>query len=98
MESLLQFTLNALMLGSMYSLMAVGFTLFFGVLDVVNFAHSEVFMVGIFSALASISKYYFWKSYYKTIEIFSFNFNSCCYSSWRRSSSLYGNALFSTWN
>ena len=55
MESVLQFTLNALMLGSMYSLMAVGFTLFFGVLDVVQFAHSEIFMVGIFSALASIN-------------------------------------------
>lgn len=35
----------------MYSLIAVGFTLFFGVIDVVNFAHGEVFMLGAFSAL-----------------------------------------------
>jgi branched-chain amino acid transport system permease protein len=35
----------------MYSLIAVGFTLFFGVIDVVNFAHGEVFMLGAFTAL-----------------------------------------------
>jgi branched-chain amino acid transport system permease protein len=35
-----------------YSLVAVGFTLFFGVLDIINFAHGDVFMVGAFAALA----------------------------------------------
>ena len=46
--------LNALGLGIMYALIAVGFTLFFGVIEVVNFAHGEVFMLGAFVALLSV--------------------------------------------
>lgn len=42
---------NALMLGTMYSLIAVGFSLFFGTLDVIHFSHGDVFMVGAFVAL-----------------------------------------------
>lgn len=38
-------------LGVMYALIAVGFTLFFGVIEVVNFAHGEVFMLGAFAAM-----------------------------------------------
>ena len=38
----------------MYALIAVGFTLFFGVIEVVNFAHGEVFMLGAFVALLSV--------------------------------------------
>ncbi len=51
-EVLLQQTINGLMLGMMYSLVAVGFTLYFGVLDVINFAHGDFFMLGSFFALA----------------------------------------------
>ncbi|MGD9868853.1 MAG: hypothetical protein AB7U38_12710, partial [Hyphomicrobiales bacterium] len=36
----------------MYTLVAVGFTVFFGVLRLINFAHGEVFMFGGFAALA----------------------------------------------
>jgi len=43
---------NGLMLGIMYALIAVGFTLFFGVLDVIHFAHGDIFMLGAFIALA----------------------------------------------
>jgi branched-chain amino acid transport system permease protein len=50
-EVFFQQFLNALSLGVMYALIAVGFTLFFGVIDVVNFAHGEVFMLGAFVAL-----------------------------------------------
>lgn len=42
---------NALGLGVMYALIAVGFTLFFGVIEVINFAHGEVFMLGAFAAM-----------------------------------------------
>ncbi|WP_094607345.1 High-affinity branched-chain amino acid transport system permease protein LivH [Sporomusa silvacetica DSM 10669] len=52
-ELIIQQLLNALSLGVMYSLMAVGFTLFFGVIEVINFAHGEVFMLGAFGALAA---------------------------------------------
>jgi branched-chain amino acid transport system permease protein len=40
------------MLGMMYALVAVGFTLFFGVLDVIQFSHGDVLTVGAFAALA----------------------------------------------
>ncbi len=37
-----QYVMNGLMLGMMYALVAVGFTLFFGVLDVIKFSHGDV--------------------------------------------------------
>lgn len=42
---------NGLTIGGMYTLVAVGFTLFFGVLRLINFAHGEVFMLGGFAGL-----------------------------------------------
>src|SRR6185437_6243461 len=48
-----QYIMNGLMLGMMYALVAVGFTLFFGVLDVIQFAHGDVLTVGSFTALAA---------------------------------------------
>src|SRR5262249_58174153 len=49
----LQYLINGLMLGVMYALVAVGFTLFFGVLDVIKFSHGDVLTVGVFTALAT---------------------------------------------
>jgi branched-chain amino acid transport system permease protein len=49
---LAQYVMNGLMLGMMYALVAVGFTLFFGVLDVIKFSHGDVLTVGAFTALA----------------------------------------------
>lgn len=48
-----QFLLNGLVLGVVYAMVAVGFTLFFGVLDVIKFSHGDVLMAGAFVALAS---------------------------------------------
>jgi branched-chain amino acid transport system permease protein len=48
-----QHIMNGLMLGMMYALVAVGFTLFFGVLDVIKFSHGDVLTVGAFTALAT---------------------------------------------
>ncbi len=42
---------NAVTIGSMYTLVGIGFTLFFGVLGLINFAHGEIFMFGAFTAL-----------------------------------------------
>src|SRR6476620_5874295 len=50
---LAQYVMNGLMLGMMYALVAVGFTLFFGVLDVIKFSHGDVLTVGAFTALAT---------------------------------------------
>ena len=51
LELLLQQALNGVMLGVMYALVAVGFTLFFGVLDVIHFSHGDIFMLGAFTGL-----------------------------------------------
>jgi branched-chain amino acid transport system permease protein len=48
-----QYAMNTLMLGVIYAMVAVGFTLFFGVLDVIQFSHGDVLMLGGFSALAT---------------------------------------------
>jgi branched-chain amino acid transport system permease protein len=48
-----QYLLNGLMLGMMYALVAVGFTLFFGVLDVIVFSHGDLLMVGAFAGFAT---------------------------------------------
>jgi len=52
LEVVLQQAFNGLMLGVMYALVAVGFTLFFGVLDVIHFSHGDVFMLGAFAGLS----------------------------------------------
>ncbi|MCK4516751.1 MAG: branched-chain amino acid ABC transporter permease [Spirochaetaceae bacterium] len=52
---IVQILFNGLMLGIQYALIAVGFTLYFGVLDVINFSHGDVFMLGAFVALVFIN-------------------------------------------
>lgn len=55
LELLLQQAFNGLMLGMMYALIAVGFTLFFGVLDVIHFSHGDIFMLGAFAGLSVLA-------------------------------------------
>src|ERR1041385_809494 len=49
MAEFLQQVINGLTLGAMYALIALGYTMVYGVLRFINFAHSEVFMVGAFA-------------------------------------------------
>ena len=51
----LQQLVNGLSIGLVYALMAIGFTLIFGVLNVVNFAHGEIYTVGAFIGLLVIT-------------------------------------------
>src|SRR5215210_844191 len=44
-------TVDGLTLGAIYALIALGYTLVYGVLRLINFAHSEVFMIGVFASL-----------------------------------------------
>src|SRR5438270_2603941 len=48
MDTFIQLTVDALTLGSVYALIALGYTLVYGVLKLLNFAHGDVFMVGTF--------------------------------------------------
>ncbi|MGH3646754.1 MAG: branched-chain amino acid ABC transporter permease [Micromonosporaceae bacterium] len=50
-EHLGEHTVNGLTKGSIYGLVALGYTLVYGVLQLINFAHSEVFMVGTWTVL-----------------------------------------------
>lgn len=47
----LQQTLNALQLGSIYALIALGYTMVYGILRLINFAHGDIFMAGAFLGL-----------------------------------------------
>ena len=49
MDFFIQLTIDALTLGSVYALIALGYTLVYGVLKLLNFAHGDVFMVGSFA-------------------------------------------------
>src|SRR5437016_14298351 len=48
-----QYLMNGAMLGMMYALVAAGFTLFFGVLDIIQFSHGDVVAAGAFAGLAA---------------------------------------------
>jgi branched-chain amino acid transport system permease protein len=54
---LLQQIANGLALGSVYALFALGFTLMFGVLEIITLAHGAVFMVGAFAGLIAVTKF-----------------------------------------
>ena len=55
MEIFLQQIVNGLVLGSMYALIALGYTMVYGVLNLINFAHGEVLMIGAMSGLTILS-------------------------------------------
>ena len=48
-DNFFELTITGLALGSIYALIALGYTLVYGVLQLINFAHSEVFMYGTFA-------------------------------------------------
>ena len=50
-DVLLQQVINGLSLGAMYALLALGFTMVYGIIELINFAHFNIFMVGSFIAL-----------------------------------------------
>ncbi len=55
MDILLQQIINGLILGSVYSMVALGYTMVYGILQLINFAHGEVLMFGAMVALSVIS-------------------------------------------
>ena len=50
---LLQQLINGITLGSVYGLIAIGYTMVYGIVGMINFAHGEIFMIGAFIALMS---------------------------------------------
>src|SRR5205809_5856577 len=54
MDQFISLTLDGLTLGSVYALIALGYTLVYGVLKLLNFAHGDVFMVGSFIGFGTL--------------------------------------------
>lgn len=50
MQDFLQHIINGISLGSIYALIALGYTMVYGILKLINFAHADVYMIGAFAA------------------------------------------------
>ena len=55
LNDILQFLINALSLGGLYALMALGLAIVYGILRLVNFAYGELVMVGGYTLLVPVS-------------------------------------------
>lgn len=69
MEVFLQQICNGLLLGSLFALVAVGYTMVYGILRLINFAHCDVFMMAMYFAFFLVSNdySYWWVSFALTI-------------------------------
>jgi branched-chain amino acid transport system permease protein len=54
MEYFIQQLINGVTLGAIYGLIAIGYTMVYGIIGMINFAHGDVFMIGAFIALISL--------------------------------------------
>jgi branched-chain amino acid transport system permease protein len=54
-EVLIQQTINGLTRGAVFALVALGYTMVYGIIELINFAHGDVFMLGLFISLAYFS-------------------------------------------
>jgi branched-subunit amino acid ABC-type transport system permease component len=50
-EYFLQQTINGITLGAVYGLIAIGYTMVYGIVGMINFAHGEIYMIGAFVAV-----------------------------------------------
>ena len=55
MEYFLQQLINGLTLGAVYGLIAIGYTMVYGIIGMINFAHGEIYMIGSFIAVISFA-------------------------------------------
>ncbi|WHY86262.1 branched-chain amino acid ABC transporter permease [Neobacillus novalis] len=59
MEQFIQQLVNGISIGSIYALIALGYTMVYGIVKLINFAHGDVFMVGAFIGFYSITIFHF---------------------------------------
>ncbi|HDH7819267.1 TPA: branched-chain amino acid ABC transporter permease [Raoultella planticola] len=55
MDTLIQQIINGVMLGSIYALIALGYTMVYGILRIINFAHGDILMVGALTTLSGMN-------------------------------------------
>ena len=56
MDQIVQQILNGLTIGSIYALIALGYTMIYGIMKLINFAHGEIFMLGAYMSYVGIVK------------------------------------------
>lgn len=56
MEQIIQQILNGLTIGSIYALIALGYTMIYGIMKLINFAHGEIFMFGAYMSYVGVVK------------------------------------------
>ena len=54
MAYFLQQLINGLTLGAIYGLIAIGYTMVYGIIGMINFAHGEVYMIGAYTGLVAL--------------------------------------------
>ena len=65
MDTFIQQLINGIMLGSIYALIALGYTMVYGILRIINFAHGDILMVG---ALTTLSAMHMLESYFPALS------------------------------
>ena len=55
MHQLVQQLINGVSLGSIYALIALGYTMIYGIIKLINFAHGDVYMVGAYIGFAAVT-------------------------------------------
>lgn len=60
MAQFLQQIVNGLSLGSIYALVALGYTMVYGIIKLINFAHGDIYMIGAYTAFF-VTTYRSWR-------------------------------------
>lgn len=68
-EVFTQHMANGISLGSLYALLAIGYTMVYGILRLINFAHGEIFMVGIYAAFYLMTSSFFAVPWYIAVVV-----------------------------
>jgi branched-chain amino acid transport system permease protein len=55
LQSFLQYLINGLTIGALYALIAIGYTMVYGIIELINFAHGDLFMLGCFFGLTVLT-------------------------------------------
>ncbi len=55
LPQLIQQLFNGLSLGAIYALIAIGYTMVYGIIGMINFAHGEIYMIGAYVGLVTLS-------------------------------------------
>ena len=59
MQTMMQQIINGLSLGSIYALLALGYTMVYGIIKLINFAHGDIYMLGAFWGYYAINYLHF---------------------------------------